>query len=242
MKYISGCVMQCTPFSLERKEMAKREGYAICFNEWLFDNRIKNELPLLLLISSLCAKNGICYGSNSYFAEKFNMDEKTVSRKIKKLEKLNYIQISYIKRGFEIQKREIRVTNLSLEGQKNHPSGDKNVTPSSDKNVTPSSDKNVTDNITSINSTSIDNNNYVIVIGQKQKKFVKPSLREISDYCKERNNDVNPERFLNYYEANGWKVGRNNMKDWKAAIRTWEVNCRRSGGKKNNEEIDGWHL
>ena len=242
MKYISGCVMQCTPFSLERKEMAKREGYAICFNEWLFDNRIKNELPLLLLISSLCAKNGICYGSNSYFAEKFNMDEKTVSRKIKKLEKLNYIQISYIKRGFEIQKREIRVTNLSLEGQKNHPSGDKNVTPSSDKNVTPSSDKNVTDNITSINSTSIDNNNYVIVIGQKQKKFVKPSLKEISDYCKERNNDVNPERFLNYYEANGWKVGRNNMKDWKAAIRTWEVNCRSSGGKKNNEEIDGWHL
>lgn len=242
MKYISGCVMQCTPFSLERKEMAKREGYAICFNEWLFDNRIKNELPLLLLISSLCAKNGICYGSNSYFAEKFNMDEKTVSRKIKKLEKLNYIQISYIKRGFEIQKREIRVTNLSLEGQKNHPSGDKNVTPSSDKNVTPSSDENVTDNITSINSTSIDNNNYVIVIGQKQKKFVKPSLKEISDYCKERNNDVNPERFLNYYEANGWKVGRNNMKDWKAAIRTWEVNCRSSGGKKNNEEIDGWHL
>lgn len=234
MKYISGCVMQCTPFSLERKEMAKREGYAICFNEWLFDNRIKNELPLLLLISSLCAKNGICYGSNSYFAEKFNMDEKTVSRKIKKLEKLNYIQISYIKRGFEIQKREIRVTNLSLEGQKNHPSGDENVTPSSDKNVT--------DNITSINSTSIDNNNYVIVIGQKQKKFVKPSLKEISDYCKERNNDVNPERFLNYYEANGWKVGRNNMKDWKAAIRTWEVNCRSSGGKKNNEEIDGWHL
>ena len=222
--------------------MAKREGYAICFNEWLFDNRIKNELPLLLLISSLCAKNGICYGSNSYFAEKFNVDEKTISRKIKKLEKLNYIQISYIKRGFEIQKREIRVTNLSLEEQKNHPSSDEKITPSGDKNVTPSSDENVTENITSINSTSIDNNNYVIVIGQKQKKFVKPSLKEISDYCKERNNDVNPERFLNYYEANGWKVGRNNMKDWKAAIRTWEVNCRSSGGKKNNEEIDGWHL
>lgn len=214
--------------------MAKREGYAICFNEWLFDDRIKNELHLLLLISSLCAKDGICYGSNSYFAEKFNVDEKTVSRKIKKLEKLNYIQISYIKRGFEIQKREIWVTNLSLEGQKYHSSGDENVTPSSDENVT--------DNITSINNTSIDNNNYVIVIGQKQKKFVKPSLKEISDYCKERNNDVNPEKFLNYYEANGWKVGRNNMKDWKAAIRTWEVNSRSSGGKKNNEEIDGWHL
>lgn len=75
-----------------------------------------------------------------------------------------------------------------------------------------------------------------------QKKFIKPSLKEISDYCKERNNDVNPERFLNYYEANGWKVGRNSMKDWKAAIRTWEGNCRSPAGKKNNEEIDGWSL
>lgn len=75
-----------------------------------------------------------------------------------------------------------------------------------------------------------------------QKKIIKPSLKEISDYCKERNNDVNPERFLNYYEANGWKVGRNSMKDWKAAIRTWEGNCRSPADKKNNEDIDGWHL
>ena len=54
------------------------------------------------------------------------------------------------------------------------------------------------------------------------KKFVKPSLEEVIAYCKERNNGVDADRFISYYEANGWKVGRNPMKDWRAAVRTWE--------------------
>ena len=56
------------------------------------------------------------------------------------------------------------------------------------------------------------------------KKFKKPSLEEVQEYCKERNNNINPEHFIDYYESNGWKVGKNPMKDFKAAIRTWERN------------------
>lgn len=56
----------------------------------------------------------------------------------------------------------------------------------------------------------------------KRKKFNKPTLEEVQQYCNERNNNINPEQFIDYYEANGWKVGKNAMKDWKAAIRTWE--------------------
>ena len=56
------------------------------------------------------------------------------------------------------------------------------------------------------------------------KRFAKPTLDEIIAYCRERNNDVDANRFYNYYEANGWKVGRNPMKDWKACVRTWERN------------------
>jgi len=52
--------------------------------------------------------------------------------------------------------------------------------------------------------------------------FSKPSLQEIIEYCQERKNAVSPERFLDYYESNGWMVGRNKMKDWHAAVRTWE--------------------
>lgn len=53
-------------------------------------------------------------------------------------------------------------------------------------------------------------------------KFIKPSVAEIQAYCNERHNSVSAERFYNFYESNGWKVGKNSMKDWKAAVRTWE--------------------
>lgn len=56
-----------------------------------------------------------------------------------------------------------------------------------------------------------------------RKPFVRPALDEVAQYCRERASSVNPERFLAYYESNGWCVGRNPMKDWKAAIRTWEL-------------------
>ena len=58
----------------------------------------------------------------------------------------------------------------------------------------------------------------------KAKRFTKPTLAEVQAYCKERNNNVDPEHFYDYYEANGWKVGKNSMKDWKASVRTWERN------------------
>jgi len=53
-------------------------------------------------------------------------------------------------------------------------------------------------------------------------KFTKPTLEEVEAYCRERNNNVDAQRFIDYYTANGWKVGRNPMKDWKATVRTWE--------------------
>lgn len=56
------------------------------------------------------------------------------------------------------------------------------------------------------------------------KRFTAPTLEEVKEYCAERKNGVDAERFVNYYTANGWKVGKNPMKDWKAAVRTWERN------------------
>ena len=55
-------------------------------------------------------------------------------------------------------------------------------------------------------------------------RFTPPTLDEVEDYCRQRNNRVNAEKFFTYYTSNGWKVGRNPMKDWRAAIRTWEQN------------------
>lgn len=71
----------------------------------------------------------------------------------------------------------------------------------------------------------------------KRKRFEKPTLSQITQYCLERNNNVNAEQFYDYYESNGWKVGKNSMKDWEAAVRTWERNeYRKPNSKKNSKE------
>lgn len=58
--------------------------------------------------------------------------------------------------------------------------------------------------------------------GKKTVRFVKPTVEEIADYCAERKNGIDPQRFFDYYESNGWMVGKTHMKDWKAAVRNWE--------------------
>nr|DAI75751.1 MAG TPA: hypothetical protein [Caudoviricetes sp.] len=57
---------------------------------------------------------------------------------------------------------------------------------------------------------------------KKPSRFSPPTAQEVADYCRERGNQVDAQRFVDYYTANGWRVGKNPMKDWKAAVRTWE--------------------
>ena len=57
---------------------------------------------------------------------------------------------------------------------------------------------------------------------REAKTFRKPTADEVAEYCKARGNSIDPQGFVDHYESNGWLVGRNPMKDWKAAVRTWE--------------------
>jgi len=66
------------------------------------------------------------------------------------------------------------------------------------------------------------NNNINNKRGASKKVFKPPSVEEVSDYCKSRNNSVSPDNFVNFYSSKGWKVGSSAMKDWKACVRTWE--------------------
>ena len=71
----------------------------------------------------------------------------------------------------------------------------------------------------------------------KRKRFEKPTLSEIKQYCIERGNKVDAQHFYDYYESNGWKVGKNPMKNWQAAVRTWERSeYRKPTVKKNSKE------
>lgn len=73
---------------------------------------------------------------------------------------------------------------------------------------------------------------------EKNKKEKRPSLQEVIDYCNERNNGVDANKWYDYYTANGWKVGRNPMKDWKATVRTWERNNPHTTQTVNDEEAN----
>lgn len=58
----------------------------------------------------------------------------------------------------------------------------------------------------------------------KSKKFKPPTVEQINEYCKERNNGLDAQKIHDHYTAKGWYIGKNKMKDWQAAVRTWERN------------------
>lgn len=69
-------------------------------------------------------------------------------------------------------------------------------------------------------------------------KFVKPTLEEVAAYCMSRRNHVNPQKFIDHYESNGWKVGRNPMRNWQASVRTWEQSEKSGGNHAAHQHTD----
>lgn len=95
----------------------------------------------------------------------------------------------------------------------------------------------------SIGKVSIDKNSIVkdskgeSVRGEKTKRFIPPSVEEVEQYCLERSNNIDAQSFIDFYESKGWMIGKNKMKDWKAAVRTWERNRK----QENKENVfDEW--
>lgn len=66
--------------------------------------------------------------------------------------------------------------------------------------------------------------------------FLPPTISEVKEYCEKRKNGINSEQFVNFYQSKGWMIGKNKMKDWKAAVRTWEIQNRKNNG--NNQTSD----
>lgn len=168
-------------------------------------------------ITTLSNKYGMCFAKNAYFAELYGVSEKTITRNIKLLAKYNLITVEYCNKKGAIKGRVITV--------------DKNVLATTDiegQKCPETTDKNVPYNNTSNNIKEINNDKSLFT----KKGFEKPTLDEVRDYCLNRKNDIDPEMFIDFYESNGWKVGKNPMKDWKACVRTWE--------KKNKEKIQNY--
>lgn len=81
---------------------------------------------------------------------------------------------------------------------------------------------------------------------KSNKIFTPPTVEEVRSYCQERNNKVDPEGFIDFYESKGWFIGKNKMKDWKAAVRNWERSEHNKGStymdaiKNRVSQVDDW--
>ena len=100
--------------------------------------------------------------------------------------------------------------------------------------------KNLTEGSQKIRLGNKDNNKYDNKLNNKEcsaQRFVPPTLADIQDYITEKNLSVSADRFYSYYESNGWKVGKNSMKSWKAALHSW--NARDKQEKQQAKDNDG---
>lgn len=135
----------------------------------------------------------------------------------------------------QIVKRVIAVSNnfkrkifeASLNENNDYPSrGENSPTPRGEDSPTPRGENYPESNKSFYNKSSLDNKGdkppALPQVSKKSKRFVKPTLDDVQAYCQERQNNVDPESFVDFYESKGWKVGNQPMKDWEAAVRTWE--------------------
>ena len=186
--------------------------YSILTAEVRYDKELTPNAKLLYSeITCLTNKNGKCWASNNYFAGLYEVSPITISRWINQLAKKGYINISmqYLPNSKQIEKRIICIN-------KNDNTYKQNSLGGINKIVKGGINKIVKDNTTSINNTS--NNN---IEG-------KPSaLDEVNNYFLQKNFDLSEAiNFFEYYESNGWKVGRNAMKKWKLAANRWIRNAK----------------
>lgn len=73
----------------------------------------------------------------------------------------------------------------------------------------------------------------------KEKNIIPPTLKMVTKYCTKRNNSIDAEKFIDHYKARGWKLGKEKMKDWQAAVRTWEKNDKQYSSNKTTSNKTG---
>ena len=89
--------------------------------------------------------------------------------------------------------------------------------------------------VVAVDKNSIDKNSIGKNNSTPRRKIIPPELEWVKEYCKERNNKVDPEKFFDFYESKGWKVGKEKMKDWEASVRTWEKDDNKKQEPKKND-------
>tara|TARA_R100000544_G_scaffold37220_1_gene28007 strand:+ start:4184 stop:4819 length:636 start_codon:yes stop_codon:yes gene_type:complete len=175
--------------------MTKPNYYAIIPAEVRYSKKLTPNAKLLYAeITALCNMNGKCTASTQYFCRLYEVSRGSVQNWLKMLDDNGYIKRTVI---FKQGTKEIMHRYINL--------------------IDTPSLKKCTDNI----NTKV-YNNINLTDSNKKAFFKKPKLDDVLNYCKERNNNIDAEAFIDFYESKGWQIGKEIMKSWKACVRTWE--------------------
>jgi hypothetical protein len=203
------------------------ENYSVLHFSLRFSKLLNaNEKLLLAEIKLLCGRNGHCWPKNRYFAELFNRCPKTISRWLKKLEKLGFIRIEINR--LQCDRRDIYFlslpgTNVGEGGDNSAPGGGQKCPPLYNKNDKSNDNRNE-ERERKLNSRSPVENN-----SSSFSKMAPPSVEEVRDYItslgSEPTQSLIPgkvaQKFHNFYSAKGWKMGSSKMEDWRAGVKNW---------------------
>ena len=194
--------------------MTKPNYYAVIPAEVRYNKKLTPNSKLLYAeITALCNMNGKCTASTEYFCRLYEVSRASIQNWLKLLEKNGYITraVKYRQGSKEILSRSIKLVD--------NPSL-----------------KMCTDNTNTkvYNNTNLTDSN-------KKALFKKPKLDEVKNYCILRNNNIDAEAFIDFYESKNFMIGKNKMKDWKAAVRTWERReIKKSTMSKLDAQINAW--
>lgn len=189
------------------------KGIWIPLEIWQDSSLCWNEKILLMEVDSFTSAGKDCYISNEYIADLLGVSERMASKYLNNLIKAGHVKVVR-KDG---RKRYIESVILFQAGWNKSSMQSGTKVPHTDIN---------------------DLNKYTDNIERdiKGHRFQKPTVAEVSAYCRERGNNIDPEEFVAFYESKGWMVGKNPMKDWKAAVITWEKSARKTSGKPRQKE------
>lgn len=190
----------------------KTKGIWIPIEIWEARDLSWNEKVLLMEVDSFTSVGDPCYFSDEYIATLLGVGASRAGQLVSSLVKKGYLR----RAGFDGRHRFIETT-LAFTALIDCEADPQKIAEQTHNNLRSRPVKNY-DLINTTNNT-----------GNKEEKnnntrFTPPTQSEVEAYCRERGNSVDAQHFVDYYSANGWRVGKNPMKDWRAAVRTWEAN------------------
>ena len=192
---------------MEHEQERIVKGIWIPIEIWKDKNLTWNEKILLLEIDSFTSQDKDCYFSNKYISELLDVNETTANKILSSLIKKGYV----VKTKFDGRNRYVK-SNLS--GSARQGCAEVQGSLAFECNIINNTNNNIEDN----NKEKKEN----ILKENKEKRFKKPTVEEIQAYIAKNNYHIDAEHFFNYYESNGWRVGKSPMKSWTHAVANWE--------------------